>query len=115
MIHRMKLRAVPFQQIRSGLKTIELRLNDTKRQLIRVGDTILFSLDQDPSQILRTTVLSLHRFSDFAQLYRTLPLEKCGYAAHQLSTASPQDMSAYYSAEQQAQYGVVGIEIRLQS
>ena len=74
MIHRMNLRAVPFQQIRSGLKTIELRLNDAKRQSIEVGDTILFSLDKDPSQTLRATVLCLHRFSDFAQLYRTLPL-----------------------------------------
>lgn len=113
MTHRMKLRSVPFEQIRSGTKTIELRLNDAKRQSIEVGDTILFSLDQDPAQTLFAQVVRLHRFSDFAQLYRTLPLEKCGYAAHQLSAASPQDMLTYYSAEQQAQYGVVGIEIRL--
>ena len=33
MIHQMKLRPVPFSQIRAGTKTVELRLQDEKRRL----------------------------------------------------------------------------------
>ena len=43
MIHQMKLRPVPFSQIRDGIKTVELRLHDEKRRLIRPGDRITFT------------------------------------------------------------------------
>ena len=42
MIHEMKLNKEPFEKIRDGKKTIELRLNDEKRQRVRVGDSIVF-------------------------------------------------------------------------
>ena len=35
MIHTMKLDAVPFEKIKSGKKTVELRLFDEKRQKIK--------------------------------------------------------------------------------
>lgn len=37
-LHRMKLKASPFSEIQNGSKTIELRLNDEKRQQVQVGD-----------------------------------------------------------------------------
>ena len=40
-----------------------------------------------------------------------LPLSKCGYTEQELDTASPDDMFAYYSKENQEKYKVVGIEI----
>lgn len=43
MIHQMKLVDAPFELIRSGQKTIELRLNDEKRQIIKIGDFIVFT------------------------------------------------------------------------
>jgi ASC-1-like (ASCH) protein len=58
-------------------------------------------------------VKALHRFPNFATLYAALPLEQCGYLPEGIATASPADMNVYYSAERQAQYGVVGIEIAL--
>ena len=42
-VHNMKLNPYPFEMIKSGQKTIELRLLDEKRQLIKVGDTIVFT------------------------------------------------------------------------
>ena len=47
------------------------------------------------------------------ELYQALPLLECGYTSNNVETASPKDMEAYYSLEQQAQYGVLGIEISL--
>ena len=43
MLHNMKLNASPFEKIKNGTKTIELRLNDEKRQQVKTGDFIEFS------------------------------------------------------------------------
>lgn len=43
MIHNMKLNPEPFELISSGQKTIELRLNDEKRQRIKISDEIIFT------------------------------------------------------------------------
>ena len=40
--HEMKLYPAPFDSIKSGRKTVEMRLNDEKRQLIKIGDRIRF-------------------------------------------------------------------------
>ena len=113
MTHNLKLHSRPFESIQNGSKTIELRLYDEKRRLISVGDTLVFTHSDDPSQTLAATVTALHRFPDFAALYAALPLERCGYLPEEIPTASPADMNLYYSAEKQEKYGVVGIEIAL--
>lgn len=111
MIHQMKLHRQPFDMIAAGHKTIELRLYDEKRQLIQVGDVICFTCSDDPKLSFSRTVVALHRFPSFAELYRTLPLDKCGYLPEELDSASPADMDVYYSTEKQKKYGVVGIEL----
>ena len=111
-MHHMKLNPTPFEQIKSGAKTIELRLFDEKRQTIKEGDTIVFS-NTDTGETLYTTVLRLHRFDTFAALYQALPLLSCGYTKETIDSAHPSDMEQYYSAEEQQRYGVVGIELSL--
>ena len=113
MTHTLNLNPQPFESVRSGRKTIELRLYDEKRQQIKIGDTLVFVHTEDASRTLTATVLALHCFPDFAALYAALPLDKCGYLPEEIATASPEDMNIYYSAERQAQFGVVGIEIAL--
>ena len=110
MIHNMKLYDVPFAKIKSGEKTIELRLNDEKRQKIKVGDSICFKSKTDT---LAAMVKALYVYPDFEALYAALPLEKCGYATDELATASPDDMLEYYTKEKIERYGVVGIEIEV--
>ena len=110
MIHNMKLNDAPFKMIKNGEKTIELRLYDEKRRKIKVGDTICFKSKTDK---LTSTVRALHIFRNFEELYVALPLDKCGYTADELATASPDDMLEYYTKEQIEKYGVVGIEIEI--
>lgn len=110
-IHQMKLRPVPFNMIRSGQKTIELRLFDEKRQRIKIGDKIVFT-NTENGETLTRIVVKLHCFTSFAELYRSLPLLDCGYTAGNVAQAAPADMEQYYSAEEQRKYGVVGIELR---
>lgn len=111
MTHTLNLHPQPFAMIADGRKTIELRLWDEKRSQIQVGDTLVFVHTEDESETLTARVTALYCFPDFAALYAALPLDKCGYLPEELATASPADMNVYYSAERQAQYGVVGIEI----
>jgi ASC-1-like (ASCH) protein len=113
MKHTMKLNDAPYAMIKSGRKTIELRLYDEKRQAIAVGDEIEFCHRVDPTAALLCRVIALHRFASFEELYKTLPLIKCGYTVENVSAASAADMELYYSKEEQAAYGVIGIEIEL--
>ena len=111
--HVMNLTPAPMQEIRTGNKTIELRLNDEKRKQISVGDTIKFINTEDSNDTLRVKDVDLFLFSSFAELYDNLPLLNCGYNEDNINTASPDDMEMYYSREKQNKYGVVGIEISL--
>lgn len=111
MLHTMKLKQEPFEKIRNGSKTIELRLYDEKRQQVQVGDYIEFSLIDNPMEKLQTRVTALHRFDSFQKLYASLPKEKLGYKLDE--TPEPNHMDAYYSREEQEKYGVISIEIEL--
>ncbi|MBO5939000.1 MAG: ASCH domain-containing protein [Clostridia bacterium] len=111
--HIMKLNPSPFQTIKEGKKTIELRLYDEKRQKISVGDTITFINTEDSTETLLVDVKQLFIFDSFDELYKKLPLLDCGYTEENVATASPYDMELYYSKEQQKEYGVVGIKVSL--
>ena len=113
MTHTMHLAKGPFELIRSGRKTIELRLYDEKRRTIRVGDVIVFDSREQPGASVSAVVRHLYCFADFRTLYASLPLQKCGYSPEEAVVADPDDMLAYYSSEQVEKYGVVGIEIEL--
>ena len=108
--HQMKLHAAPFEKIKSGEKTIELRLFDEKRQQIKAGDRIVFT-NTATGETLCAVVKKLHRFGSFEELYKALPLLQCGYTAEDIDTAHPSDMEQYYTTDEQKKYGVVGIEL----
>ena len=113
VVHHMNLNPDPYEMIQNGRKTIELRLYDEKRQKIRPGDEIVFD-NTATGDTLRVRVLKLHCFSSFEELYQTLPLLQCGYTEEDIAQAKPSDMEQYYSLDDQAKYGVVGIELLLQ-
>ena len=112
MKHTMHVKPQPFSMIRSGEKTMELRLYDDKRKQIKVNDEIEFCCPESGQTPYTVRVKALHRFRNFAELYATLPLLRCGYTRETLASASPDDMNAYYSPQKQAKYGVVGIEVK---
>ena len=109
MVHNMRVYPDSFEKIKSGEKTIELRLFDEKRQQVKVGDKIVFT-NTNTNETLNTTVLKLHNFDNFDKLYKHLPLLKCGYTNENIDNASPNDMKLYYSVEEQEKQGVVGIQ-----
>ncbi len=110
MTHYMNLKKRPFEMIKYGHKTIELRLWDEKRSLIKINDEIVFNCNDET---LAVKVLALHKFKNFTELYNSLDLLKCGYLPEELKSAKADDMDIYYPPEKQQKYGVVSIEIEL--
>ncbi len=110
MIHYMNLAPRPFERIKSGRKTVEMRLNDERRRTIKVGDEIAFTHNES-GEILIVEVTALYPFGSFNELYSAFNLEVLGYAKDEIS--SPSDMNEYYTQEQQEKYGVLGIGIKV--
>ena len=113
MEHTMNLNPSPFSKIKSGMKTIELRLYDEKRRRIAIGDAIRFCNSENVNETILTKVLDLYVFDTFDELYEKLPLLECGYTENNICNASAKDMEKYYSIEMQKQFGVVGIRIAI--
>lgn len=110
MTHVLHLKAAPFEQIKRGVKTVELRLNDEKRRRIKVGDRMILLHTENPLCYLFAEVIALHRFDTFAELFETVDPRRCGF-----EEGEPLSMRAYYSEEREKAYGVLGIEFRLQN
>ena len=109
-IHYMKLHNDPFNLIKSGTKTIELRLNDLKRQKIKVDDLIEFTNRiTDEKMVVR--VVDLIKFNNFSDLYKNISKVSMGYREDE--DANPSDMELYYSLEEQEKYGVLAIKIEM--
>ncbi|MCM1194523.1 MAG: GNAT family N-acetyltransferase [Corallococcus sp.] len=102
-----------FDKIVNGGKTVELRLNDGKRRALKIGDYIILDNLDTASDLVKCVarVTALHIFDSFDDLYKNFDMSKCGYRKDDLP--NPDDMLRYYSAERQAENGVVGIEFEL--
>ena len=109
MKHEMKLNNGPFMNIKNGTKTIELRLNDEKRQLLKIKDLIEFTNRETLEQMI-VLIENLHHYSSFEELYKNFDKVSMGYTEDEI--ADPKDMEEYYSKEDQEKYGVLGIEIK---
>ena len=110
MIHEMKLNAQPFTLIKAGKKTVEMRLHDEKRALIKIGDQIRF-IHNDTGEVLSCKVVGLYPYDSFEMLY--LHHDKLSIGYEEDERANPEDMLVYYSAEKIARYGVLGIGIEV--
>ena len=112
MKYKMKLNDEPYKKIAAGLKKIELRLNDEKRQLLKVQDQIEFT-NRKTNETLVATIENLYHFPSFAELYKNFDKESLGYDKDE--EANPSDMAVYYSPAQQAKYGVLAIKIKVKT
>lgn len=110
MMHKMSLDRNPFNYIKQGTKTIELRLYDEKRQLLKEKDMIEFT-NRETLEKLMAEVEGLHKYSSFDELYKYFDKIAMGYDENDI--ANPKDMEKYYSKEEQKKYGVVAIKIKV--
>ena len=107
MLHKMKLNESPFKRIKNGIKPIEFRLYDEKRQQIKIGDKIEFSKLPDLQEKLLVDVVGLYREDTFEELFRKL------YSDEEEITRKTKAMYEIYSPEKEKQYGILGIKIKI--
>ena len=70
MIHEMKLQPEYFNFILNGTKRIEIRLNDEKRQNIKLGDKIKFLKEPDLNESFEAQVIGLLRYNSFEEMFK---------------------------------------------
>jgi ASC-1-like (ASCH) protein len=112
MLHKMKLNPEPFDRIRSGNKTLEIRLNDLKRQQIKPSDTIEFTKRPDLIEKLDVEVLSLKPYSSFAELVGDCDMTNLGYLADYDKQKFIDSMYTIYDKADEEKYGVLAIKIK---
>ena len=110
MVHKMNLNNEPFHRIKGGTKIIELRLNDEKRQLLKVNDFVEFT-NRMTLEVMMVEIIGLYKYPNFEELYKHFDKISIGYDKDDI--ANPNDMEKYYSREAQDKYGVVGIEVKV--
>ena len=106
----MNLRPKYFDFIKDGTKRIELRLYDEKRRSIQLGDIIEFAKSDDEK--FKAKVVGLLRYNSFANLFEDLDISLLAD-----SSMTKQELlevlGEFYSEEKQAEFGVIGIRIKL--
>ncbi len=101
-----------FNQVANGAKSVEARVNDEKRQQLKVGDKITILKRPDEIEAIEVRVTKLRTFRNFAELadcYTIEQLHSPNYTKEQYLALFPH----FYSDEKIEKYGVVAIEFQL--
>jgi ASC-1-like (ASCH) protein len=109
MIHQMRLHARPFAEIKNGEKTSEFRVNDKKRQLIKIGDLIEFASRDNLNEKLTVEVIYLKTYPTFRDLFRKLKNPRPNWK----EAGFLESMQRYYAPGEEEKYGVLEIEFKL--
>lgn len=112
MQHTMGLYESPFNSIKSGKKTVEVRLNDEKRRKISIGDSIKFTKVPESNETLTVEVLDLSEFPTFKEMYETIPASDFDTVGDPIDLMVQQTYEIY-SPEQEKEWGTLAITIKL--
>lgn len=106
----MNLQDRYFNYILNGTKRIELRLADEKRQLINLGDNIVFFNSRGEN--FSATVIGLNKYRSFEELFRDFEID---ILADRSMTKKEflEILSEFYAQDKQQKYGVLGIRVEL--
>ncbi len=110
MEHSMRLIPQYFDCVKKGTKKIELRLNDEKRQKIKIGDIIIFESVENNPRTLKVKVTNIYHDTSFKNLLNKFPINLFGDATTTYAELI-KTLETIYSKKEEEKYGVVGIEI----
>ncbi|RIP37320.1 ASCH domain-containing protein [Staphylococcus gallinarum] len=110
MEHKMKLNNEPFQAIKSGIKKIEIRLNDEKRQQVQSGDEILFT-NLVTDEHLKVTVIQTKYYSSFQALLKDYTNQEIGVQEDLQLSQKLAAIYQIYSQTDELDYGALAIKI----
>ncbi len=109
MKHEMHLDTVQFNEMSNGIKIIESRLYDEKRQKIIVGDTIEFCKRPECIEKVKVKIVELHRYKNIKELVDSTPIEYWGPRFK--SKEQLLNSSWHYTEEEIKRYGLLAIKI----
>tara|TARA_B100000475_G_C14826024_1_gene242722 strand:+ start:39 stop:434 length:396 start_codon:yes stop_codon:yes gene_type:complete len=112
-IHSMKLDKLYFEEVAIGSKVIEIRLNDRKRENIRVGDQITFYNRENPQNFVSVKVKNVQKFVTLLDLLSAYPIANFGRVWKSINEGI--DAVNYYSENDIRKYGFLAIEIEAES
>ena len=112
IVHSMKLRREFFDKVARGSKTVEMRLFDEKRKNIKVGDTIVFTCEDNTLENVTVQVIGTHVYQSFGALCADFDARALGFDRRKTQYIS-QFMSDIYSEPSIAECGVMAIRIKL--
>ena len=106
------LRKKYYELIKSGIKTVECRLNDSKRQQIDVGDYYIFSLEPERQEKIKTKVVNKKIYKNFLELCEDILPADAGFESKDEMIKT---YSELYSVTDQNKNGVVAFFIKLEN
>ena len=112
MEHNMGLYEVPFNSIKSGKKTVEVRLYDKKRRKIKLGDTIKFTKVPERNDTIIVEVTGLKKYPTFKKMYESVSandLDAVGVSIDEMVERTYQ----IYSPDREKEWGTIAISIKL--
>ena len=112
MLYEMKLLEKPFESIKSGKKTVEVRLNKEERKNLKTGDTIEFLKEPNLIEKIKVKVLGVQKFNTFRDLYESIPLKHFGLEGMSIKEVL-EFIYSIYTEQEEKKFGALAITIRL--
>lgn len=109
MIYEMRLNEKPFNEIKEGIKKIELRLYDEKRAKINLNDYIIFHKVDNEEEIIKVKVVGLLRYNSFEDLFKDVDYNISGPANSLEEKLN--SIHKIYTKEEENKYGILAIHI----
>lgn len=100
-----------FLLVKDGKKDVEVRLNDEKRQKLKVGDKLVFLKRPDEVEKVEAVVEELKYFNNFFEVADYYTMERI-HRPELTKDEYVNDMQRFYSEEEQNKYGVVCIKYK---
>lgn len=106
----MKLQEKYYRYIQHGTKNIEIRLNDEKRQKIKVNDHIIFTNISKQEEKIKVRVIELLKYTNFKKMFENHSIEEL--ADKEMTKEELLEvLEQFYTKDEQEKYGVLGIKI----
>jgi len=110
VLHEMRLRREPFEAIKDGVKSVEMRLYDEKRRAIQPFDQIRFTCEES-SESLTREVCGIHVYPDFDALTAEFDPSELGFPSLTRDRICNY-LAQFYTPDQIRTHGALAIRLR---
>ena len=101
-----------FEIVKNGTKRVEVRLNDKKRELMKIGNTLTFYKRPLLEEKINTKIIGLKKFNNINDLLNKYEMKEIyvdGFSKEEFIEL----LSRFYREEEQERYGFVAIEFEV--